>query len=200
MVDTINTLDNSNSGKNFKTGNAVGNVTERNAFLSNGHNTSDIADLCTNASVQNNTHNSGLFPMHTKTMFPDPCAHNEMLSYYNCILIGCFKDIFQSVDTNNLSAVLQALKELNFLLANRAPELAAHYSLPLEPQQVSAEEVPNFISAYLNRPTVNSTKHSSRGQPRTRGNQHYRRVRQSSPVPRYNWQTSRSETYSFSPS
>ena len=58
---------------------------------------------------------------------------NEMLSHYNCILIGYFKDIVQSVDTNNLAAVLQALKELNFMLANRAPELAAHYCMPLEP-------------------------------------------------------------------
>ena len=53
------------------------------------------------------------------------------------------------MDTNNLSAVLQALKELNFILANRAPELAAHNSLPLEPQQVSTKEVSNFISALL---------------------------------------------------
>ena len=53
-----------------------------------------------------------------------------MLIHYNCILIGCFKDIFQSVHTNDLAAVLQALKELNF---------------PLELQQVSAEEVPNFV-------------------------------------------------------
>ena len=86
-----------------------------------------------------------------------------MLSHYNHILIGCFKDIFQSMDTNNLSAVMQALKELNFILANRAPELAAHYDMPLEPQQVSAEEVSNFISAYLKRPTASSTEHGSRG-------------------------------------
>ena len=54
-------------------------------------------------------------------------AHvTKMLSHYNCILIGCFKDIFQFVDTNNIAAVLQALKELTFMLANRAPELVAH--------------------------------------------------------------------------
>ena len=75
-----------------------------------------------------------------------------MLSHCNHILIGCFKDIFQTVDTNNLSTVLQALKELNFILANRAPELAAHYGIPLEPQQVLAEEVPDFVSAYLTGP------------------------------------------------
>ena len=46
---------------------------------------------------------------------------NKMLTHYNRIVIGCFKDFFQSVDTNNLAEVLQALKELNFVLANRAP-------------------------------------------------------------------------------
>ena len=64
-------------------------------------------------------------------MFPDH-ARNEMLSHYNRIVIGCFKDIFQSVDMNNLAAVLHALKELNFVLANRAPELTAHYNMLLE--------------------------------------------------------------------
>ena len=102
------------------------------------------------------------------------------------------------MDTNNLSAVLQALKELNFILANRAPELSAHYGFPLEPQQVSAEEVPDFVSVYLHRPTANATEHSSRGRPRTRGNQHYRPSRQSLPVPRYNRQTNRSDTYPHS--
>ena len=56
-----------------------------------------------------------------------------MLSHYNGIVIGCFKDIFQSVNTSNLAKVVQALKELNLVLANRAPELAAHYNMPLEP-------------------------------------------------------------------
>ena len=95
-----------------------------------------------------------------------------MLSYYNHIIIGCFKDIFQSVDMNNLAALLQALKELNFELTNRASELTAHYSIPLELQQVFAEEGPNFTNAYLNRLTANNTKYSNRGRPRTRGVQH----------------------------
>ena len=125
-------------------------------------------------------------------------THNEMLRHYNCIVIGCFKDIFQTVDINNLSAVLQALKELNFILANIAPELSAHYGFPLEPRQVSTEEVPDFISAYLHRPTANSTEHSSRGRPRARGNQHYRPSRQSSPVPRCNRQANRSDAYPYS--
>ena len=121
-----------------------------------------------------------------------------MLSHYNHILIGCFKDIFQSEDTNNLAAVLQALKELIFMLANRAPELAAHYGMPLEPHQVSVEEVPDFVSAYLNRPTTYNIEHSSRGRARARGVQHNRYKRQSSPVPRYNQQSHRSDVHCHS--
>ena len=127
-------------------------------------------------------------------------AHNKKLNHYNCIVAGCFKEIFQGVDTNNLPTVLQALKELNLILANRAPKLSVHYGFPLEPWQNSAEEVPDFISTYLNRPTVNPPKHSSRERPRTRGNHQYRPSRQLSPVPRYNYndknrQTNRSDTY-----
>ena len=110
-IDTISTLDNSNSGKTFKTSNDIESVTENNAFLGNVHYTSDISNFCANVSTQNNTHSSDIFPMYTETMFPNPCTCNEMLSHYNYILIGCFMDIFQTVDTKNLSAVLQALKE-----------------------------------------------------------------------------------------
>ena len=46
------------------------------------------------------------------------------------------------------------MKELNFILANRAPELSAHYGFLLKPCQISTEEVPDFVSAYLNRPTT----------------------------------------------
>ena len=195
---TIDTISNLDSGKNSKMGNNVDNNTESNAFMNNIHNTYDIADFCANTSTQNDIHNSGLFPMYTETMFPNPCTCNDMLSHCNCILIGCFEDIFQTVDTNNLSAVLQALQELNFILANKAPELSAHYGIPLEPQQVSIEEVPDFVTAYLHRPTANSTEPSSRGGPRTRGNQHYRHARQSSPVLRYNQPTGRLVTYTHS--
>ena len=52
---------------------------------------------------------------------------------------------------NNLSVVLQALKELNFILANRASEMSALYGFPLDPHQISTEEVPDFISTYLSR-------------------------------------------------
>ena len=150
-----------------------------------------MVDFHTNVSAQTDTHSSNLSPIRAKTMLQTHCAHNNMLSLYNHIVVGCFKDIFQTVDTNSLPAVLQALKELNFTLANRGPELSAHYGFPLEPWQVSAKEVPDFISAYPHRPTANSAEHSNRGRPRTRGNQQYRPSRQSLLVPRYNRQTNR---------
>ena len=92
-------------------------------------NVSDLTNLSADVSIHHDaqdtaSHQTNLFQNHT-------C--NEMLSHYKRIVIGCFKDIFQSVNMNNLTEVLQALKELNFMLANRAPELAAHYSMPLEP-------------------------------------------------------------------
>ena len=130
-IDTISTVD---SGKNPEMSNHVDSATEDNAFLSNVHNTSELADFYVNTSTQHDMHNSGLFP--TKTVFPNHTC-NEILSHYNNILIGF-----------------------------SAPELSAHYGIPLEPQQVSAEEVPNFVNVYLNRPTTNSTEHSSRGRPR----------------------------------
>ena len=197
-IDIASMLDNLNSGKTLKAGNDIDNVTKNNAFLGNVHNTSDIVDFHTKVSAQNDTHSSDHSPIHTKTMLQTHRTHKEMLSHYNHIVIGCSKDIFQNVDTNNLSAGLQALKELNFILANRSPELSAHYGFPLEPQQISTEEVPDFVSAYLHRPAANSDEHSSRGRPRARGNQHYRPLRQSLPVPRYNRQTNRSDAYPHS--
>ena len=128
----------------------VNNTTEESTFLNDVHNMSHLADFYANTRTQNDMHNSGSFP--TKTAFPNSHTHNEILSHYNYILIGCFKDIFQHVDTNNLSAVLQALKEHNCILANRAPELSADYGIPLQPQQVPAEEVPDFVSVYLTSP------------------------------------------------
>ena len=67
-----------------------------------------------------------------KNLFQDN-VRNEMLTHYNRIVIGSFKEFFQHENTNNLAEVLQALKELNFILANRAPELPLHYNMPLEP-------------------------------------------------------------------
>ena len=118
-IETINTI---HSGKSLKISNNFDSTSE--------DNTSDLGNFCTKESKHHDMHDAGFFP--TKYIFPN-CTHNEMLSHYNHILTGCFKDIFQSVDTNNLATVLQALKELNFMLANRAPELAAHYGMPLEP-------------------------------------------------------------------
>ena len=128
---TIETISNRDSGKNSEMGNHVNNTAEDNAFLNDIHNMSDLADFYVNTCTQNEMHNLGLFP--SKTAFSNSHTCNKMLSHYNHILIGCFKDIFQHVDINNLSAVLQALKELIFVLVNRAPELSAHYSIPLEP-------------------------------------------------------------------
>ena len=167
-IETINTI---HSGKSSEISSCVDTVSEDNA--------SYLIDCYSYDIVHHDMHDPGFFP--TENIFPN-CSHNEMLSHYNHILIGCFKDIFQSVDTNNLAAVSQALKELNFMLANRAPELAAHHSIPLEPQQVSA----------------NTTKDSSRGRPRTRGNQHNIYTRQSPSVPRYNQQSHRSDIHSYS--
>ena len=100
-------------------------------------------------------------------------VRNEMLTHYNRIVIGSFKVFFQHANTNNLAEVLQALKELNFILANRAPELASHYNMPLEPQQITAEEVPNLVRAQLNCTTAYNPEHSVRGRPHSRGNQHH---------------------------
>ena len=183
-IETINTV---HSGESSEISNHVDTAS--------GDNVSDLADLYVNENVHHNIHDPGFFP--TENIFPN-CMCNEMISHYNHILIGCFKDIYQSVDANNLAAVLQALKELNFMIENRAPELAAHCSLLLEPHQVSAEEVPDFINAYLNRPTAYNIEHSSRGRPRTRGVQHNRYTGQSSPVPRYNQQSCRSDIHSHS--
>ena len=118
-------------------------------------------------------------------------THNEMLTHYNRMVIGCFKDFFQSIDTNNLVEVLQALKELNFMLANRAPELAAHYNMALEPCQISAE-VPDLGKAQLHCATAYNPEQSIRGISHYRGNQYHWYFRQSSPLPRYNQQTQRS--------
>ena len=128
----------------------------------------------------------------TKTCFKNS-VQNEMLTHYNRIVIGCFKDFFQSIETNNLAEVLQALKELNFMLANRAPELAAHYNMALELHQISAEEVPDLVKAHLHHSTAYIPEHSIRGRPCSRGNQYHRHNRQSSPLLRYSLQSQRSD-------
>ena len=77
-------------------------------------------------------------------------VRNEMLIQYNHIAIGSFKEYFQHVDTNNLAEVLKALRELKFVLANRAPELASYFNMELKPRQITAEEVPNLVRAHFN--------------------------------------------------
>ena len=127
---------------------------------------SDLVDLSSNA-VHNDAHDN---PSLHKNLFQDN-VRNEMLTHYNRIVIGCFKEFFQSINTNNLAEVLQALKELNFVLANRAPELAAHYNMTLEPHQISAE-VPDLVGAHLHGSTAYNPEHSVRGRPHSRGNQY----------------------------
>ena len=96
---------------------------------------------------------------------------------------------------NNLAEVLQALKELNFMLANKAPELATHYNMPLEPHQISAEEVPDLIKAHLHHATAYNPEQSIRERPHSRGNQYHWYNRQSSPLLRYNQQAHRSDAH-----
>ena len=88
---------------------------------------SDLEYLSPNAVHHESHHN----PSPQENLFQDS-VRNEMLMHYNRIVIGSFKEFFQSVNINNLAEVLQALKELNFALANRAPELALHYNMELE--------------------------------------------------------------------
>ena len=128
----------------------------------------DLDYLSPNA-VHHETHHN---PSPHENLFPDT-VRNEMLMHYNRIVIGSFKEFFQSVNTNNLAEVLQALKELNFVLANKAPELALHYNMELEPQQITAEEVPDLVRDHLNCNTAYNPEHSIRGRPRSRGNQHH---------------------------
>ena len=65
----------------------------------------------------------------------------------------------------------------------------------LEPQQITAEEVPYLVRAHLNHTTVYNLEHSIRGRPCSRGNQHHHYSQQSLPLPRYNQQSERSETH-----
>ena len=152
---------------------------------------SDLANLSADVSIHHDAQDTpslqgGLFQNST---------HNEMLTHYNRVVIGCFKEFFQSVNINNLVEVLQALKELNFVLANRAPGLAAHYNMTLEPCQISAEEVPDLVMAHLHHATAYNPEQSIRGRPHSRGNQYHWYNRQSSPLPRYNQQAHMSDAH-----
>ena len=100
-------------------------------------------------------------------------VRNKMLTQYNHIVIGSFKEFCQHVNTNNLAEVVKGLRELNFVLANRAPELASYYNMELEPRQITVEEVLDLVRADLNQNTAINAEYSTRGRPCSRGNQHH---------------------------
>ena len=132
-----------------------------------------------------------------ETMYDDS-IRNTMLTQYNRIVIGSFKEFFQLVDTNNLSEVLQVLKELNFMLANRVSELACYYNMPLEPGQITAEEAPDLVRAHLHHGSAYNLEHSVRGRPHIRGSPYHQYVWQSSPLPWYQLHYERSENCVYS--
>ena len=80
-IETINTI---HSGKSSEISNHVDTTSEDNA--------SDLADIYAHESIHHDMHDPSFF--HAENIFPN-CTCNEMLSHYNHILIGCFKDIFQ---------------------------------------------------------------------------------------------------------
>ena len=123
-------------------------------------NISDFTDMSPDVVHHETSH---ILSLH-ENLFQDS-IRNKMLTHYNRIAIGSFKEFFQSINTNNLAEVLQALKELNFMLANRALELAAHYNMLLELHQITAEEVPKLVQAHLLCNSAYNPEHSIRGRP-----------------------------------
>ena len=83
------------------------------------------------------------------------------------------------------------------MLANRAPELAAHYNMALEPHQISAEVLPDLGKAHLYCNAAYNPEHSVRGRPHFRGNQYHQYSQQSCLLPRYNQQSERSDTHFY---
>ena len=118
---TIETICSTNSTKGMDLSNNTDTIPEDDVL--------DLVNLSTDISIHHDAQDTA---SHQGNLFQN-CTCNEMLNHYNRVVVGCFKDIFQSVNTNNLAEVLQALKELNFMLANRAPGLAAHYNMLLQP-------------------------------------------------------------------
>ena len=76
----------------------------------------DLVNLSADISIHHDAQDTA---SHQVNLFQNRTC-NEMLNHYNRVVIGCFKDVFQSSNTNNQAEILQALKELNFVLANRA--------------------------------------------------------------------------------
>ena len=136
-------------------------------------------------------------PSQHENLFPD-IVRNEMLTQYNHIVIGSFKEFFQHIDMNNLAEVLKALRELNFILVNRAPELALYYNIELEPRQIIAEEVPNLVRAHFNSNTVYNTECSTRGRPCSKGNQCHWYSQQLLLILRYHQHSERSDNHFYS--
>ena len=62
---------------------------------------SDLVDLSSNAVYHYACNNPSLH----KNLFQDS-VRNKMLTHYNRIVIGCFKEFIQSVNTNNLAEVI----------------------------------------------------------------------------------------------
>ena len=159
VIEVSNTetlINNGNKGLNVST-DTIANV-----------DVSDLVDMSSNA-VHHETHNNLSIP---ENLFQDS-VRNEMLTHYNRVVIGSFKEFFQSINMNNLAEVLQALKELNFGLANRAPELTLHYNMALEPCQITAEEIPDLVRVHLNHNTAYNLEQSIKGRPQSRGNQYH---------------------------
>ena len=69
-------------------------------------NVSDFMDMSSDVVYHEMHHNPSLH----ENLFQDS-IRNEMSIHYNRIVIGSFKEFFQSINTNNLAEVLQALKE-----------------------------------------------------------------------------------------
>ena len=144
-------------------------------------NISDFTDMSPDVVPHEMHHN----PSPHENLFQDS-IRNKMLTHYNRSVIGSFKEFFQSINTNNLAEVVQAIKELNFMLANRAPLLVAHYNMPLEPHQITAEEVPKLVRAHRHCNSPDNLEHSIRGRPHSQGNQYPWYSQQSSLLLRYN--------------
>ena len=92
---------------------------------------SDLVHLSSNVVHHENCNNLSIH----ENLYQDS-VRNEMLTHYNRIVIGSFKEFFQSINMNNLTEVSAGTKGVNFMLANRAPELAAHNNMALEPHQI----------------------------------------------------------------
>ena len=65
--------------------------------------------------------------------------------------------------------------------------------MPLEPHQITAEQVPNIVKAHLLCNSAYNLEHSIRGRPHSQGNQYHWHSQQSSLPLRYNQHSERSD-------